>query len=697
MFFLFLSVVSLCFSQTDTVKPLQINQIAPSPADTNAKIDRLVVTGTRTARTIKDNPSPISVISKQQIASSAALNVGDLLQFESGIVMKRSVGMGEGVPQEINIRGVPSATAATRTLILVDGIPTNVAGTPFLIVNEVPMESIERIEIVSGPFSNLYGPNAFGGVINIITKSPKKDTHAEIYGGGFSGFYDVGGNASGSLGRFSYLVDAGLRGIDNYYLRDSIDHISTYDRKTPADNYGYYDKRFLGKFNYALSSRILLTINARYFESDLGFGKTEYGHPQTDISVLGQKLLLGPVLKLNISPGFDMKLSGFYRNVNGTFYDQGIRADSLHDTVGSVWKSQSNDFQIDYQTSIKIGDFNSLTCGMDFLYNSIDFGPRFDEVRHDLLKNAYGDTEAMNNAGLYVQDEMKIGEKLVCVAGIRIDDNSIFNAVLSPRLGLVYKQTSDIRYKVSFGRGFRSPSLGELYLPDMPINTSTTLQANPALQPEYIWALDAGPEFEFTKQLSLKVSGFYNAMDHLIVQKIVNGNYMDVLQNATLSHKNIDKARSYGLENSIEYRIFAFANLFANYTYTESEDMDMHTRLEYIPRHSCNFGVYFDKKINGIGLYGSVLEQFTDTRDYLDWQKTLLDSNLVVPEHPTELKPSMSSLPSYLRTDLSVKIMYDDFVWLGIDAMNLFDADIAEVAGTYSPKRFIEARIGFKF
>ncbi|HMD69563.1 MAG TPA: TonB-dependent receptor plug domain-containing protein, partial [Chitinivibrionales bacterium] len=188
----------------------------PAHWDSAASLDKMVVTGTRTLRSIKDNPAAVFVVTKEQIEASPANNVSDILLYQPGLQVQRSVGMGEGVPTNINLRGVPAATAGARTLILVDGIPTNAAGTPFLILNEVPLESIERVEVVEGPYSGLYGPNAFGGVVNIITKNPTPGIHGALSAGGLPGFYDVGGEGSLSLGRFSLLVNAAARGIDNW-------------------------------------------------------------------------------------------------------------------------------------------------------------------------------------------------------------------------------------------------------------------------------------------------------------------------------------------------------------------------------------------------------------------------------------------------------------------------------------------------
>ncbi|HUI90635.1 MAG TPA: TonB-dependent receptor [Chitinivibrionales bacterium] len=674
----------------------------------------MVVTGTRTRRSIKDNPANVTVITREQIESSPAKNVGDLLPYEPGIIVKRPVGIGEGVPTDICMRGVPGATAASRTLILIDGIPTNAAGTPFLIMNEVPMDAIDRVEIVRGPYSNLYGANAFGGVVNIITKNPGQGIHGGVDGAGYLNYYDLGGNLNGGIGRFSFLADAATRGIVNYYLSDSIfHHYGNLSRMSNADNYGYYEKRFFGKFNYAFSGNATLTLNARYFDSNLGFGESEYGHPPAPITTQGQKYLIGPSLKINLTPAIDLKVGGYFRHLTGKFYDWGVDTirgivtvkdtstglfDTLkHDTVGTVWTSSSNDWQVEAQSSFKFGNDNTLTAGFDLLDNSIDFGPRVSTKTGELLLNAFGANKAMLNGGLYVQDEQKLWKQLIAIAGLRVDYNSIFGFVPCPRVGFVYTPINLLRLRISAGRAFRAPSLGELYMPDMPVSSSATIVSNPDLKPEYIWSVDGGPEMDIGKLLTLRISPFYNSMDQLITQKIINEYYQDILMNETkLSHRNIQKAWSAGLENALEVHLANWGTLFFNYTYTKSEDEELKSRLEYIPDHNFNTGIYFKKAFGPVTLSGSILENYVGTRYYVAWQ---VDSTTIkyLPPTPSDFIPPVDSLASYFRTDAALKISYNDFVWIGIDGMNIFGATIEETVGTFSPKRFISVRAGIKF
>jgi iron complex outermembrane receptor protein len=722
-------------AQKDTVSANQGDTAAQKPVsvlpDSAATVDKMVVTGTRTLRSTKDNPANVSVITRERIESSAATNVTDLLLYEPGVLVRRQAGMGEGVPSDISMRGVPGATAAARTLILVDGIPTNAAGTPFLIINEVPMESIERIEVVRGPYSNLYGPNAFGGVVNIITKNPQKGLHGGINGSGYNNFYDADAQASGALGRFSFLVNGAARGIVNYYGTDSVRlEAGNLWRMASADNYDYYDKRFFGKFSYAFSSRVTLTLNARYFNSDLGFGKTEYDSGEVkmnrrkylewpvDILMKGQKYLVGPVIKVNITPSWDLTAGGYFRNITSSYNNWGIlRTDTLRDSVtgadslcdeftNALWKSSSNDWQANVLSTFRLGQNNIISIGADLLNNAIIFGPRHDAVSDVLLQGADSSQIAMLNAGMYVQDEMKFWQRLIAIAGIRIDYNSFFGLIPSPRAGVVYKQNNALRFKLSAGRAFRAPSLAEMYMPDLPINTTTVLQANPGLKPEYIWAIDGGPEFDITKWMGLRISGFYNSMDNLITQKVTNTGYLEIIKKlklATLSHRNVEKAWSAGLENSLEMRAGNWGSFFINYTYTESEDMKLHTKLEYIPQHQCNAGVFLKKSFGRFTVSGSISESFMGARDYLDWAKTMqiltdtTNKTITLPSSPTDLAPTDTTLSSYFRTDASVKVDYNDFVWLSLEGLNLTNEKIVETAGTYAPRRFVFLRLGIKF
>jgi outer membrane cobalamin receptor len=193
-------------------------------ADSSVKVlDKMTVTATRTNRRLSEIPASVSVIDKKDLELSTASNADDLIRNQPGVLVRRNVGMGEGIPGSIDIRGVPGAYAATRVLILVDGIPTNLSGAPFLIMNEVPLDAVERVEIVRGPFSSLYGANAFGGVISIFTRDEngKPRIRGNLVGGDW-GHWEANAWSGGEIGKFGYKVMGQTRSMYNYFARNYV-------------------------------------------------------------------------------------------------------------------------------------------------------------------------------------------------------------------------------------------------------------------------------------------------------------------------------------------------------------------------------------------------------------------------------------------------------------------------------------------
>jgi outer membrane cobalamin receptor len=655
----------------------------------------MVITATRTPRSIKETPAVVTVITKEQIEASPAKTISDILLYEPGIVVQRPSGMAEGVPAGINIRGVPSALVATRTLILMDGIPVNATGTPFLIINEIPLDAIDRIEVVRGPYSNLYGANALGGVINVITKNAAQGFHGDVYGGAGNYLYrEAGATSSLATGRFSYYVNFGARGIGNIFGFDSIYH-RNYDQihYRSSENYGYSEERCMGKFGYSPDSRTTITLHTRYFNSDLGYGKTAHTNPLVDRNTEGNKFLVGPELKMNVSDGIDVKLGGFFRTLNGKFYNEGYTADTPHVAVPSVWGATSNDGQANGQVTLRLIEHNSITAGFEILDNAIDFGANVNSITGETLLGAYGVKKSIYNLGFYLQDEVKYFDRLVVVGGMRIDDHSIFGSAYCPKIGASFKLTDYLRLRSSVGRAFRAPNLTELFMPSLMLELGKVIAPNPALKPEYVWTVDGGFECDLTKWVTFHADGFYNSMDNLISPMLVNVfSTPDVPEGATVTQVNIDKALSAGMESGATLKLRQWLSVFANYTYTWSEDEKTKMALDFIPTHTVNGGVCVRIAFSTFLFEATIDEQWTSPRTYLDIESWMVSGNEPSLSTRKPLYPS-----SYSRTDASVRLWYKKHLWLGIDALNLFNAEIEESGGTLAPGRLYSGRIGYTF
>jgi outer membrane receptor for ferrienterochelin and colicins len=690
------------FSQPPVSPDTTVKSVEIHPKDTSVSLDKMVITATRTPRSIKEMPAVVTVITKEQIEASPAKTISDILLYEPGIVVQRPSGMGEGIPAGINIRGVPTALAATRTLILMDGIPTNAVGTPFLLLNEIPMEAIERIEVVRGPYSNLYGANALGGVINVITKSATPGFHGDIYGGiGYSVLREIGAINTLASGKFSYVVNGMYRGTNNYLYKDStLYRNGNKEYIRPVENRGYDEERVIAKVGYAFNSRTNLTLQSRFFKSNLQFGQTWHpgstGMEPTGIvrSTEGGKFLIGPSLKINVSDVLDVKFGGYFRTLSGKYFDQGYTRTLPQDTVASVWDASSNDGELDGQALLRLSEHQSLTAGYDVLFNSVDFGANLDKNTGDTLLGSYATSKSITNVGFYIQDELKYFSRLVLVAGARVDRHSVFGIALSPRIGASYKLLDNLRLRSSAGRAYRAPNLTELYMPDLMLGFGKVIAPNPALKPEYIWTVDGGAESDLAKWVTVHVDGFYNRMDDLIKPILDTIYTSDTVPEggAKVSQINGGNAISAGMETGVSVKVKQWLAIFTNYTYTWSKDLKTKSSLDFIPKHALNVGIMGKKDFGKVTLEGSIDGQIINSRSYLDVENPI--PNLTNPENSTW--PSLYPT-SYSRADLSARIWYISKIWFALDVQNVFNQKIEEAAGSLAPGRLISARIGYKF
>lgn len=696
--------------------------------DTVVSLDKIVVTATRTSRKMSKTPASISVISKEDIAASPAKNIDDLLEKEVGIQMKRVVGIGEGVPSDIMIRGIPGSLLGSRVLILIDGIPTNASGTPFLILNEVPLEVIQSVEIVRGPYSSLYGANAFAGVINIRTlegygrlnlggalETSVPFTLIHNYANDNPGvgksfeeaYWYTNVAAHGGNERLNYLLNGGFRTVGNYLMNDSaIRRDGEEVRSKDPANHDYQDFRLFGKFGLELTDKLSLQLNGRFFDSELGYGRTRQLIDTTDIITAGRKWIVNPSLEFNARENLTIRGGYYYRGLIGEFWNEEPLADTTH--VPSYWESIMKDWQVETQCIWQISHNNVFTGGIDFLNNNIEFGDKRIPSTNEQIPGSYSNDAEIKNSGFYLQDEIRLFERFTAVPGFRFDYHSSFGTALSPKLGLLYDIHERVRLRGSAGRAFRAPTLTELYMPETMINPTFTITANPDLTPEYLWAYDLGVEYSPQERIKLQLGVFYNDMKDLIGQDV------DVsdLSNPKVTHKNSADAWSRGIEFDAEVQPLNWLNISGNAVFQQSRDLhaseiasyfgmdDSLIPLDYIPNFSADLGVTVGKTLGKCKLHGTLSESFVGERSYQDWSsiditdrkqvEILVGTGFV----EVTINPPRVDLDPYFRTDLSLKLDFPRHLWVSLNVQNLFDAEFEEYGGSRAPGRFASIAFG---
>lgn len=679
------------------------------------RLDRVIVSATKSSRKISESAASVVVITRKEIQASAAKNIDDVLQYASGVQVKRPVGMGEGVPSDIVLRGIPGALAAARVLILVDGIPTNVAGTPFLIVNEIPLDAIQRIEIVKGPFSSLYGANALGGVINVITvqgsgkpmftlsgetsypfnaianfidkddtlsKSEKmKETNREAY-------WNATVQSSGMIGKCSYLLSGGARTIGNYYNSDStfVRNVTSTGKDTTyhqkGDNHGYTDYRLFFKGGYTFNDAVALTLHARYFNSTLGFGLTS-DSDSTERVTAGSKFLVGPFLQITLAPWIGVYTGGFFRNVTGTYYDQfPATINNVTDTIPSYFDVSSDDFQFEGRTELSVGKSNKLAIGFDQLWNKINYSAISGRESRLPIPGCYAVRKDLINAGVYLQNEYTLLSNVHFIAALRYDNHSAFGSNWSPKLSVTGNVVDKIVLRASAGKAFRAPSVTELYMPDMYFGR-VYLKSNAALQPENVVSYDGGFQCLLPAGFLLSSDLFYNDLSNLVVLGNLDFSTMRV------SHANVSDAYSWGVENELAWEKYKWIGAKLNYAYTNSKNKVYNQGLDYIPKHKANLMIDINRKVSKCILGGSADQGYVGIRSAPDWghPKILLTST------SDEIIPRYITLPSYWRTDLSIYCTFANRYTISLSAQNLFNALVEESLGTLTSARFASIKL----
>ncbi len=686
--------------------------LVPSP-DTIAPVEVIIVTATRSKKRINETPSSVSVITRKEISNSPAKTIEDLLSTQTNIQPRRSVAIGEGIPSDISIRGIPGALAASRTLILVDGIPTNASGTPFLIVNEIPIEAVERIEIVRGPNSSLYGANALGGVINILTQEgrgkPQGDlvtetsypfTAARVYQPGKGSFvraidtalslayWNVNGTIRGGTERTGFLVGAGYRTIGDYLLSDSsMVKKGSISYKVRNVNHDYEEFRLLGKVRYCTSDSNSISLHVRYFNSMLGFGQTKNIVPDSQsVETMGHKFLIGPQIKLALSKTVQLKAGAFYRSVIGEFENEGM--DSLGKWVPSYWKSQTNDGQIESQVIISAGPSNTITTGLELLRNNADFGATINTITKEILPKSFSVNKGIYNGAGYVQDEIRLfSKKLNIVPIVRVDYHSTFGVAFSPKIGANIEIIRQLRFRSSIGRSFRAPSLAELFMPDLVINPAYVLKCNPDLEPEYLTGADGGFEAQVRKSLTIKIDGFYNKMDDLISQAVLFDS-----AGVYVTHRNVSKAWSKGIESELEWRPVRWCWISANSAIQSSLDETYNEKLDYVPDYSLGLRTGISGNIKSVNSVLAFACRRNGPRSYLDFTKAAL----VLTPQGQRLKPLPVPLEPYNTIDISLKLSRSRYS-LTLTGQNILNAQWEEAGGTLAPGRFASMKLGISF
>jgi len=563
------------------------------------EMSSIVITGTRTERYLKDVPVTTQVIKGIKLRESGPMDVSQILGELTGVsVVENQFGTG------IELSGF----GADHILVLIDGMEILGRTNGQLDISQIATDQIERIEVVKGASSALYGSEAMGGIINIITKKPLKD---------FS--FSASGDA-GSFGR--YNGDFTLTGcLGNW-------------RSKLYTNYRRY-----GGNN---------SNNNSLWENGSSYSKYNTGIRLENPNIL----------------------SGILRLDSKVFFEkQKLNTENIFEDITDNFRSASrieyegNREKIQYTTGIEYSHYNHLyeqfvissgykkasDTTIDGLFKA-DLTFQLDETKHLLNggvgyenESIYSDriTPNKKQSNLlygFGQDEWQLNKKLTLLTGFRVDDHSLYGSYLSPKISLMYKPEPISRVRFSYGRGFKAPTFKEMFLDYNVLQIGYHIIGNPELEPEISNSAIFDIERWHTNLYHGRVNIFYNGIKNLIdyTSKGFNANGQHTWQSA-----NISKAITKGFDVDFTYFLTPKIEFAIGYSYLDTWDVDNESPINLKAKHKGNTklriqlpaNIYFNIRGQYIGdrYYGE--ESIADGGFLENWidEYFLLHTNLNIP------------------------------------------------------------------
>ena len=653
-------------------------------------LEEVVIGATKTERLRTAIPANITILTAPEIAASGERNLDEVLRQQAGIDLTRRQGIAIGIPGRLDVRGVPGPN---RTLVVVDGFPLNGSGTGFVNLQQIPLDTIARVEIIRGPYSSLYGANALGGVINIITKRGQGRPDLAINAGvGNYSWHQTSIASSGGNKRADYYMYGDRRRTEQYWFHNFeikerfVPALGiTYQQELPAYNRSYEDWRYLGNHSFSPAEHTTITLHTRYFKNYTGLGRTENLPVNRDSQDRGEVGLLGLNIKSTPSDNLGLLFRAYARQYTDKLWNESSYLQTIFipfPPPGSFvtiprfspgyFRAMYRDYYAEAQTTWALGAMNTLTGGVDFLAVDVEFDPVINKDTGSPLPGAQGARKGINTVGFYLQDEFRAGNWNI-IPGLRVDKHSLFEAVLSPKLGISYTLWEKTTLRASAGRAYRAPSVTELFRPEWNMNPFIKLRPNANLKPEYIWSVDGGIEHRVSPELRVSVDGFYNNMKDFIVTPPVAG------APGFVQYQNLGKSWSAGLEAAMDWRVWEWLTFSANYTYVDSYDKDNRQPIQSLPDHKFNVGLRVNKKWGDWRLSGSVVETFIGRRL----------------AQPLGTKTFVKQ-PSFALTDAALYLTYKEIATIGLTCQNLLDRYYQEAYGYLGPGRLVTAYAGLR-
>jgi len=553
------------------------------------------VTATKTERKVADVPASINIVTQKDIENSVASNANEILKNVAGVNIRNSMGlMSTSTTNKLYMRGFGGTDA--RSLVLLDGVPLNDAYGGAVEWTQIPMDSIKRIEVVKGSGSSLYGSNAMGGVINIITKKPQKQqTNINLSYGSMN--TKIGSiSTSGKKGKFGYYLSGQFTDSDGYIADlESNQKDNTIKRGVEKANANL-------KFTYDIDDSSDVGVLYNYMDRkttgilDIPGGYNPYKNSMSTAQINYSKFF---------ENSSDMKVT-IYNKMGENSYDSLVYHATNPTEIKYQDEGETSDYGATLQYTLPLGN-HIITTGLEGKKSSAE------KIDTYLSNSATITTEGKQDYyAFFGQDEWFVNEKFIVNIGARLDyyknhggkmydevnnvytDHATksFNA-FSPKIGLVYHLTENTSIRTSIGKAFRAPTVSDLYR-DW-ISYEKVYAGNANLDPETVISYEIGVDQKIGNG-NIHITAYRSDAEDFIYS-------IDPLDPLSTNYKektNVGEVEIQGIEFEADYAFTDAWKLLANYTYNESKikKFEANSALEgkyltYVPKNKASVSIEY--------------------------------------------------------------------------------------------------------
>ena len=609
--------LSVHAQQTDSVK---------------ATFNEIVVTATKTETPYFAIGSSVSVITSKEISERHLKTIIDVLREEPGLSIIEQGGPGKLA--NVFMRGANT----NHTLVIIDGVTMNDASSPnnafdFSALNT---NDVDRIEIVRGPQSTLYGSDALAGIINIITKhGSDKPEYSFASEGGSNGYYRASISALGTIGILHYAIGASRSGTDGISASDS--------QFGNQEKDGNRNNSFTSRFGLDLSPVTKLNLIYKFSQAATALDQSEKFGDDPNYTYNIEEHLFSAGIKTSLFN--NLWQQQFSASMIKRFNHSLDLTDPLHPNLSSDSYNLAQRIKFNWQNNLRLVENNLITFGIESenekartsYYSTGDWGP-FDSVFPE---------QSIRTTGFYLQDQINLQNSFFTTIGVRYDNNQKFGGVTTFRIAPAYFfSTTGTKLKMSYGSGFKAPSLFYLFDP---------MFGNPDLKPEKSRGWDIGIDQNlFDGKYNFSITYFDLKLEDMFG---FDQNYRTI---------NIAEASSKGLEFSASAVNIHHFTLNASYTHIVTKD-------EY------NLSEDFDKP-----LLRRPKDQFTIVANYRMNNRTYINLQLRYvgrrDDKDFSMYPSARvTLADYTLLNLAAKYRFLENIELTARIENLFDKKYEEV------------------